>query len=168
MGLILKREKEVNRSTESVNPLVFCLVFWENPFTFFFLHLEPPRCPLLFLPLRGENTFSSRFGTIDFQPSSRMSHFPSLSFSPCLSLACSLCKYSYNYPITSFPQSIQSDQIKSNLSAPCRRPAHSHCWHRRKETYVWRKLAVNIMSLIRLTETRHLAERRRKSCQDRT
>jgi len=65
----------------------FCL---ENHFTFF-LHLQPPLCPWVLLLLQGENTFSSRFDSIDStkfkEESFSLSICPTLSASPTFPLS---------------------------------------------------------------------------------
>lgn len=102
-------------------------VFWflgENPFTFFFLHIQPPRCPLLLLPLHRENTFSSRFDTIDFNSVQgwvilTLSDSPSLSLSLLLLLS---LYFSTNVLIIIqlLPAFSQSRQVKLHqISASC-------------------------------------------------
>lgn len=88
--------------------------------------LQSPFCPLVLLRLHGENTFSSRFDTIDLNPlHGWLIYIPPLSPSAfvCLSRSHHVL-YLYNYSITFFHQSSQSDQMKPDFGALCLFPTH--------------------------------------------
>ena len=120
------------------------VLFWGEPFHFLVLDPPPPASPPSFLPLtspEGEHIFLSVWHN-QFQPSSRMSHFPSVSLP--LSLLSSPFSLSVNIykSIQLLPSFNQSHQIALNqISA--RRACVPHAptdGNEEKETCAWGKL----------------------------